>query len=69
MTIYRGKFIFEAVCSSLWEKKINADEMIWWNIRHIGEIYYTVLKDIGKKIEEKIKHFLWSNKKSDIPGT
>ena len=43
--------------------------MIWWNIRHTGQIYYTILKDIGEKIEEKIKNLLWSNKKWDIPGT
>ena len=65
----RKVYISSSMQLSLREKIINADEMIWWNIRHIGQIYYTILKDIGKKIEEKTKNFLWSNKIFDIPGT
>ena len=65
----RKVYIWSSIQLFLREKKINANEMIWWNIRHIGQIYYNVLKDIGKKIEETIKNFLWSNKKLYIPGT
>ena len=63
------KVYFEQYAALFERKKINTDEIIWWNIRHTGQIYYTILKDIGEKIEEKIKNLLWSNKKWDIPGT
>ena len=47
-------YIWSRMQLSLRGKKIKADEMLWWIIRYIGQIYYTIPKHIGKKIEERI---------------
>ena len=39
---------------SLRVKKLNADEVLRSKLRYIGQIYYTVSKHMGKKIEERI---------------
>ena len=39
---------------SLRAKKLNADEVLRSKLRYIGQIYYTLSKHMGKKIEERI---------------